>query len=346
MAFLFPKHTVSLQDLPAGTKYAQEQRLEDLKMQLDIIFRSDIEQKLALRQRKMKFFERRKIERRIRRLERQHRASFDHHSVETIRQAGNIARQLAQLREDLEYVRFFPKTEKYVSLFLGNDDELVVAQRLELRAKIKANLAAARIDLEETGSDDDEAMDLSESDFFMAGSSSDDADADDEWTDKSPRWGDERDDTSREVIPHSPKHDVFNMRQPENQKLDSLEVASSSYHARCHSSTDDGEDQREKSSRVLMPPPPAMHRPSSVLCPIVDPRIRHSSSTSELGTANYLSSSNSDEVARAKSNTSSTISLENIKGSEARDVYGSSQSDAQKLSKRSGRNKKKIKHYV
>jgi len=30
-------------------------------------------------------------------------------------------------------------------------------------------------------------MDMSEDDFFMAGSSGDDADADDEWTDKSPR---------------------------------------------------------------------------------------------------------------------------------------------------------------
>ena len=38
----------------------------------------------------------------------------------------------------------------------------------------------------DTGSED-EAMDMSEDDFFIAGSSSDDADADDEWTDKSPR---------------------------------------------------------------------------------------------------------------------------------------------------------------
>lgn len=39
----------------------------------------------------------------------------------------------------------------------------------------------------ETGSEDD-VGDMSEDDFFMAGSSSDDADADDEWTDKSPRY--------------------------------------------------------------------------------------------------------------------------------------------------------------
>jgi hypothetical protein len=86
-------------------------------------------------------------------------------------------------------MQFFPKTEKYVSLFMGSEDEQVVAKRNDLRERIKANLlaaAAAGVDLEETGSED-EAVDLSEDDFFMGGSSSDDVDADDEWTDKSPR---------------------------------------------------------------------------------------------------------------------------------------------------------------
>ena len=44
--------------------------------------------------------------------------------------------------------------------------------------------------LTETGSEDDGLLDLSEDDFFLAGSSSDEADADDEWTDKSTRWAD------------------------------------------------------------------------------------------------------------------------------------------------------------
>lgn len=37
----------------------------------------------------------------------------------------------------------------------------------------------------ETGSEDDGHLDLTDDDFFLAGSSSDEADADDEWTDKS-----------------------------------------------------------------------------------------------------------------------------------------------------------------
>lgn len=40
----------------------------------------------------------------------------------------------------------------------------------------------------ETGSEDDGLLDLSEDDFFLAGSSSDEAEADDEWTDRSARY--------------------------------------------------------------------------------------------------------------------------------------------------------------
>jgi len=39
----------------------------------------------------------------------------------------------------------------------------------------------------ETGSEDDGLLDLSDDDFFLPGSSSDEADADDELTDKSTR---------------------------------------------------------------------------------------------------------------------------------------------------------------
>lgn len=42
--------------------------------------------------------------------------------------------------------------------------------------------------LTETGSEDDGLLDPSDDDFFLNGSSSDDADADDEWTDKSTRY--------------------------------------------------------------------------------------------------------------------------------------------------------------
>ncbi|XP_020963764.1 uncharacterized protein LOC110265228 [Arachis ipaensis] len=56
---------------------------------------------------------------------------------------------------------------------------LILLQRLFLLFKPNTD---------ETGSEDDGLLDLSEDDFFLAWSSSDEADADDEWTDKSTRW--------------------------------------------------------------------------------------------------------------------------------------------------------------
>ncbi|VFQ65978.1 unnamed protein product [Cuscuta campestris] len=170
-------------DLPPQIREAQEKKLEEFKKQQEIQNRLAVERKIFLRNKKIKFFERRKIERQIRRLEKQQRTSGQAHETQ-------IAEQLAKLKEDLEYVRFFPKTEKYVSLFTGREDEETVEKRNEFRKRIKANLVAAAAsgkDLEETGSEDDGLLDLSDDDFFVSGSSSDEADADDELTDKSTR---------------------------------------------------------------------------------------------------------------------------------------------------------------
>ncbi|TYJ17613.1 hypothetical protein E1A91_A09G063700v1 [Gossypium mustelinum] len=166
-------------DLPPEVREAQETKLEGLKKQQEIHTRLAVERKLFLRDRKIKFFERRKIERRIRRLEKQQRISPGQ------AQDMEIAEQLSKLKEDLEYVRFFPKTEKYVSLFTGGDGSDLIDKRNRLRKQIKANLVAAAAsgkDLEETGSEDDGLLDLSDDDFFLTGSSSEEADADDEWT--------------------------------------------------------------------------------------------------------------------------------------------------------------------
>ncbi|KAK4773227.1 hypothetical protein SAY87_028246 [Trapa incisa] len=171
-------------DLPSEVRDAQEKKLEGLRKQQEIHTRLAVEKKIFLQDRKIKFFERRKIERRIRRLEKMQRSSSGPE------QDAEIVEQLCKLKEDLEYVRFFPKTEKYVSLFSGSDNSEVVDRRNGLRKQIKANLIAAAAsgkDLEETGSEDDGLLDLSEDDFFLNRSSSDEADADDEWTDKSTR---------------------------------------------------------------------------------------------------------------------------------------------------------------
>lgn len=170
--------------LPPEVRKVQEKKMEDLKNQQELQMQLALQRKIFLRDRKIKFFERRKIERMIRRLERQHRTTSGPNS-----EAAH-SEQLAKLKEDLEYVRFYPKNERYVSLFMGGNKEDLVDKRNKLRKQIKDNMvsaAASGKDLEETGSDDDELLEMSEDDFFASGTSSDEADADDEWTDKSAR---------------------------------------------------------------------------------------------------------------------------------------------------------------
>lgn len=208
-------------NLPPEIREVQEKKLEGLKKQQDIHTRLAVERKIFLRYRKIKFFERRKIERRIRRLEKLQRATSGQ------AQDAENSVQLSKLKEDLEYVRFFPKTEKYVALFTGSDDSEIADKRNRLRKQIKANLIAAAAsgkDLEETGSEDDGLLDLSEDDFFLSGSSSDEGNADDEWTDKSTR-----------------------------------EQASSASGKAASGMSSDERNQRQISARALMPPP----RPSS-----------------------------------------------------------------------------------
>lgn len=84
-----------MQNLPAEVREAQEQKLEALKKQQDIHTRLAVERKIFLRDKKIKFFERRKIERRIRRLEKLQRASSSQSASPD---------QLASLKQDLQYV--------------------------------------------------------------------------------------------------------------------------------------------------------------------------------------------------------------------------------------------------
>ncbi|KAJ7979951.1 rRNA-processing protein EFG1 [Quillaja saponaria] len=211
-------------NLPHEVREAQEKKLEGLQKQQDIHTRLAAERKIFLRDRKIKFFERRKIERRIRRLEKLQRTSSGQ------AQGAEIAEQLSKHKEDLQYVTYFPKTEKYVPLFTGSDNTEIVDSRNRLRKQIKTRVteaAASGKDLEETGSEDDGLLDLSEDDFFLTGSDEDAAD--DEWTDKSTR-----------------------------------EQASSASGKAVSGMSSDERNQRQISARALMPPPRLSNNLSSV----------------------------------------------------------------------------------
>ncbi|XP_076895246.1 uncharacterized protein LOC143547801 [Bidens hawaiensis] len=225
-------------------------KLEGLKSQQQLLDNLTLERKIFLRDRKIMFFERRKVERRIRRLEKQQRASSGQ------AQEAELAEQLFKLKEDLEYIRFFPKTEKYVSLFKKVDNTDTDDKRNSLRTQIKANIAAAVAggkDLEETGSDDD-GLDLSEDDFFLSGSSSDEADADDEWTDKSARE----------------------------------QASGASGKAASGGMSSDERNQRHISARALMPPPRASNGSTATNA---KPRYGNSFHKKPVSNRSYMSSS-------------------------------------------------------
>lgn len=247
-------------DLPSEVREAQEKKLQAIKKQQEDITRLAVERKVFLRDRKIKFFERRKIERGLRRLEKLQRTS----SYQA--QDAQIAEQLSKLKEDLEYVRFFPKTEKYISLFTGSDDSDMVDRRNKLRKQIKANLVAAAAsgkDLEETGSEDDGLLEGSEDEFFL---SSDDADADDEWTDKSTR-----------------------------------EQASSASGKAASGMSNDEKNQRQVSARASMPPP----RPSTNSLPTsLNTHTRFASSSRTNSSTRRAEMSTSSNTANSRSSSS------------------------------------------
>ncbi|KAK9287973.1 hypothetical protein L1049_016418 [Liquidambar formosana] len=286
-------------NLPPEVRETQEKKLEGIKKQQELQTRLAVERKIFLRDRKMKFFERRKIERRVRRLEKLQRASAGQ------AQEAEIAEQLSKLKEDLEYVRFFPKTEKYVSLFIGGDDMDVVDRRNRLRKQIKANIIAAAAsgkDLEETGSEDDGLLDLSEDDFFLSGSSSDEADADDEWTDKSTR-----------------------------------EQASSASGKAASGMSSDEKNQRQISARALMRPPrPSTNSFSSTI---------HAHSRFGCSSSNTLSLQRAEiSTSSNTSNSRSESSFENRGSSNSRTGHSSilsSNSDAHKPRRKRRPKKKK-----
>jgi hypothetical protein len=160
----------------------------------------------------------------------------------------------------------------------------------------------------ETGSED-EAVDMSEDDFFMAGSSSDDVDADDEWTDKSPRFGEERDDTSKELVSSTPRFIHNKASKSLNAAVEKRSLKSPKH------APPKGKDQ--SSVKVLMPPPTTRGRGSTSNATVGNKLRSSSSSHMQMGKrARYsqLSSSTSEEHVRAQTRGSSSSTIfENVK---------------------------------
>ncbi|KAL6779623.1 hypothetical protein ACKKBG_A13055 [Auxenochlorella protothecoides x Auxenochlorella symbiontica] len=122
----------------------QEKKLEELRAAAAAHSREELERKYAVRYHKVKFFERVKLERRLRQLEQQLAAAGGAGEAATA-----LTAQLEQARRDLQYVLHFPKGEKYVSVLKDPETEAdaarVQAERARLRALVAADLARAAL---------------------------------------------------------------------------------------------------------------------------------------------------------------------------------------------------------
>ncbi|EFJ32422.1 hypothetical protein SELMODRAFT_439695 [Selaginella moellendorffii] len=164
-------------NLSQEVRQAQESRLKQLKDNHNPGLqpsRVKVDRNISKRYKQVKFVERRKVERGLRRAEKELKNAPDEKSKD------EAAAKLQQLKQDLEYIKFFPKSEKYVSLFMENADSHAIARREKLRETIHANIAAAaaagvELEEEETGSEEenDSAVDMSEDDFFAKENSDD-----------------------------------------------------------------------------------------------------------------------------------------------------------------------------
>ena len=119
-----------------STKRDQERKLAILEAKVVDKLRQGKEQKLAVKYHRVKFFEKKKVLRKIKQLERtlKERRSSKESSTDTTLEECN----LAAAKDNLTYIDYFPKDKKYVSLFVFDKQE-----DSKKRETLKKNLLAS-----------------------------------------------------------------------------------------------------------------------------------------------------------------------------------------------------------
>ena len=117
--------------MPAKVRLAQEAKARELQKLVDQTQKTRKETKIAKRYHMVKFFDRRKVEREIDRLQK-------------LRDGGEHSRELegqvAKLRDDLMYVRHFPNDERYVSVVQAKDEK-ALRKIKAIKGRIRRKLA-------------------------------------------------------------------------------------------------------------------------------------------------------------------------------------------------------------
>lgn len=126
-------------------KREQERKLQALERKQVASVQNEKERKLAKRYHHVKFFEKKKVLKKIKQLEKRAKAAAaaaaasSDGAARTDQGADAIQRDLRRQRDNLVYVEFFPKDAKYVSLFAKKDGDLV-----DNKDKIAALLVRAK----------------------------------------------------------------------------------------------------------------------------------------------------------------------------------------------------------
>ena len=125
-------------NLPDELRVQKEAEVKELRQQQQEERVNSAEEKVARRYKMVKFFEERKLIRRIRSAEKRKNAGG------TPEEQAAVNAELATLHEDLEYVTNYPRAQKYVSLFpKGGLDEYGRGEVARMRALIKENIQRA-----------------------------------------------------------------------------------------------------------------------------------------------------------------------------------------------------------
>lgn len=166
--------------VPEHVREAKEAELAELRGTASTNKRIEREKHFCKKYHKVKFFERRKLDRRIAQLRRKMEGPSAPTAAEEV---AAIEAQLQEAEGDLLYIRHFPPHKKYLSLFAGDDaeDSYVQKQRAKIRAQILRHHKAGTLEAfsarrksnregeyKDEAEREDDADDEEDDDFFAA----------------------------------------------------------------------------------------------------------------------------------------------------------------------------------
>jgi len=104
------KRLLAKENLAADKRVEAERRVKALEAELEQADQSQKERAMAVRYHKVKFFERQKVMRKLKKLKKQLDSNDEKNHTQ-------VAAQLLEERVNLNYILHYPKTKKYISLF-------------------------------------------------------------------------------------------------------------------------------------------------------------------------------------------------------------------------------------